>query len=101
MAKKKEKPSEVVFKFSNPVAAEHFASWLAGRGEQDYWEWMGDREEEEDGNITGLDFDYNEDLIISVKCGRLDVEDIDEDDEDFDVLEDEEGDDEEIEDEDL
>lgn len=61
--------------FANPVAAKHFQSWLCGQGEQDYWTWMECREEEEKGNITVTNFDYDhEDLTIDTTCSRLDKE---------------------------
>lgn len=61
------------FQFENAEAAHHFWVWLCEQGEQDYWEWMRYREEEEDGDITGLDFDYSkaERGSIVVKCGRF------------------------------
>ena len=49
---------EVKFIFDNEESAEHFLSWLCGSGEQSYWKEMEYREEEEDGNITVLAFDY-------------------------------------------
>jgi hypothetical protein len=56
----KKKPSSTVeIKFDNPEAAEHFISWLCGSGEQHYWDWMLCREDEEDGDITAVRFDYN------------------------------------------
>ena len=81
---------EITIKFDSEKAAHHFAAWLCGSGEQQYWEWMEYREAEEDGNITAVRFDYhNEDKskdhsdpsrysefmsdgIIRTKCGRLD-----------------------------
>lgn len=58
-------PKETVIqiKFANPEAAKHFASWLCESGEQSYWDWMEYREEDEEGDITAIDFDYhNEDI---------------------------------------
>jgi hypothetical protein len=53
---------KLTIEFDNIKAMKHFASWLCGQGEQDYWQWMECREQEETGNITVLDFDYhNED----------------------------------------
>ena len=49
----------VTINFDNEIAAKHFMSWLSGQGEQDYWEWMMCREQEEDGNITAVSFNYN------------------------------------------
>ena len=51
------KKKEVKFIFDNERAAHHFLSWLCGSGEQQYWEWMSYREEEEEGDIT-VGFDY-------------------------------------------
>jgi hypothetical protein len=64
--------SELVFKFDNKEAANQFKSWLCGAGEQDYWNWMEHQEEEMDGPITGLSFNYHTgDDTIPVKCGRM------------------------------
>lgn len=46
-------------KFANKEALDHFASWLCGSGEQQYWDWMETREQEEDGDITAVDFHYH------------------------------------------
>ncbi len=62
----------VRIEFDNNDAAEHFLSWLSGSGEQMYWEWMKSREQEEDGDITALKFDYTNGLIVKTKCGRQD-----------------------------
>jgi hypothetical protein len=70
----KVKGTDLTFKFGSPEAAEHFKSWLCGSGEQHYWGWMEYREDEEDGPITGLRFNYHENDIIKVECGRLDDE---------------------------
>jgi hypothetical protein len=64
--------NKLVFEFENTAAANHFKHWLCGAGEQDYWDWMNYRESEEDGSITGLDFDYWSGETIGVKCGRQD-----------------------------
>ena len=83
-------PTDLVIKFASKEAADHFASWLCGSGEQQYWQWMECREEEEDGDITATSFHYhgeedetkdetdpdryNEfmcDNIIRTACGRL------------------------------
>ena len=64
--------------FDSSEAAEHFASWLCNAGEQDYWDWMKYREQEEDGKITALRFIYHKnnefipDFEINTKCGRMD-----------------------------
>lgn len=68
---------KVTIEFSNEDAAHHFASWLCGSGEQQYWEWMRCREEDEDGPITALSFDYHKanggkfGTKILTECGRL------------------------------
>lgn len=49
---------DLVIKFHSKRAREHFALWLCEQGEQNYWEWMEYREQEEKGNITVL-FDYH------------------------------------------
>ena len=79
----------IQIEFDSPEGARHFASWLCGSGEQQYWHWMECREEEEEGPITALRFDYHdtqvvdgeeqygefmEDGIIRTTCGRLDDE---------------------------
>lgn len=66
--------TKVTIEFDNPKAAEHFQTWLCEAGEQDYWEWMDCREqEEEDDNITAVSLHYNwQDLIVTTTCGRLD-----------------------------
>lgn len=85
------KKTNITIEFSNPEAAEHFASWLCGSGEQGYWEWMQCREDEEDGDITATRFHYHGiedetkeesdpnrygkfmgDNIIRTTCSRLD-----------------------------
>ena len=71
----------ITFVFGNDSAAEHFLSWLCGQGEQEYWEWMRTREEEEGGPITAVGFDYHGGTDegsefgkhpIVATCGRLD-----------------------------
>lgn len=42
-----------------PAVVDHFLTWLCESGEQQYWNWMEVREEEEKGNITIVDFDYH------------------------------------------
>jgi hypothetical protein len=49
----------IKIKFDNPEAAKHFTLWLCEQGEQDYWEWMRCREENESGNITATSFHYH------------------------------------------
>lgn len=63
--------------FANPEAAEHFATWLCESGEQQYWEWMEYREDEEDGDITATSFIYHKQNVflpgfeINTECGRM------------------------------
>lgn len=45
---------KVTIEFANNKAAEHFLSWLCGQGEQDYWNWMACREEEEQGQVIAV-----------------------------------------------
>jgi hypothetical protein len=89
------KKTVISIEFDNKEAADHFASWLCGQGEQDYWLWMEYREEdEEDGDITATSFHYHgpedetkavddpkryangsgfmSDNIIRTTCGRMD-----------------------------
>ena len=81
---------KLTIEFDSKEAMEHFATWLCEQGEQDYWNWMEYREEEEEGDITVVSFKYHkedesfaendpkrygeflEDGIIRTKCGRLD-----------------------------
>lgn len=57
---KKSTETDLIIRFANPEAAEHFASWLCGSGEQHYWDWMEYREaDEEDGDITATHFHYH------------------------------------------
>jgi hypothetical protein len=66
--------------FDNEEAKQNFISWLCETGEQYYWTWMECREQETDGDITAINFDYwggtqnsNEfgKHTIIAKCGRL------------------------------
>lgn len=52
---------KLVIEFDNEEAAYHFGSWLCGSGEQNYWQWMEYREEEEEGDITAF-FEYHSPL---------------------------------------
>ncbi len=67
------KASQLTFVFENPRALHHFWVWLCESGEQQYWEWMREREGDEDGDITGLSFDYGKADAgkVVVKCGRF------------------------------
>lgn len=51
--------TDLVIRFANADAARHFASWLCGSGEQQYWQWMEYREEEDEGDITAVSFHYH------------------------------------------
>ncbi|HXV26986.1 MAG TPA: hypothetical protein VD862_03130 [Candidatus Paceibacterota bacterium] len=67
--------SDVTIAFDNPDAARHFLSWLCEIGEQDYWNWMELREQEEsEGAITAKRFIYPPSMrgIVIAPCGRLD-----------------------------
>jgi hypothetical protein len=55
----KNKETTIQIKFANAKAARHFALWLCEGGEQDYWNWMEVREEEEKGDITAIEFHYH------------------------------------------
>ncbi len=67
----------ITIQFENEKAAQHFAHWLDGQGEQDYWTWMSYREEEEAGDITARRFVYFKDDkfapdgVIGVVLGRV------------------------------
>lgn len=83
--------NKIVIEFSNPDAALEFATWLCESGEQQYWQWMEYREEEDNGDITATSFHYHGiedesklkndasrygefmcDNTIRTTCGRLD-----------------------------
>lgn len=51
--------NDLVIKFPNKEVANHFALWLCESGEQQYWEWMKYREDEEEGDITVKSFHYH------------------------------------------
>jgi len=52
--------TQVIIDFANELAAKHFALWLSGAGEQDYWMWMEAREAQERlRNISATRFKYN------------------------------------------
>lgn len=51
--------NDLVIKFPNQEAARNFALWLCESGEQQYWEWMEQVEEEEEGDITARNFHYH------------------------------------------
>ena len=70
----KVKGNTLTFEFDNEEALNQFKSWLCGQGEQDYWTYQECREQEKDGPITGVKFDYFNGAVIKVECGRLDDE---------------------------
>lgn len=57
--KDKNENSDLIIRFANRDAMLHFAEWLCNSGEQQYWNNMEYREEEEDGDITAIDFHYH------------------------------------------
>lgn len=61
MKKVSAEPKETVLqmKFANEAAAKHFALWLCESGEQQYWDWMEYREDDEEGDITATSFHYH------------------------------------------
>lgn len=72
----------VKIKFDNASAAEYFMTWLSEMGEQDYWEWMGIAETEQDGDVTAVSFDYDWDkFAVRAECGRLDDNESDDEEE--------------------
>jgi len=72
----------ITIEFDSDEVAMHFAEWLCGSGEQQYWDWMRYRESDEEDDctdITVVDFDYwgpkndfMSDWTIRTKSGRLD-----------------------------
>lgn len=67
--------NKLILEFDNKDAANHFKHWLCGQGEQDYWMWMEYREQEDEGNITGIEFNYHTNSdVIKIRCGRMDKE---------------------------
>lgn len=68
---------KIKFEFdkSEKDAVDHFMSWLCEQGEQDYWTWMEYREQEDDGQITLRNFDYDwKSLSVSCDVGRMSEE---------------------------
>ena len=82
---------KLTIEFDNQEAAHHFAIWLCESGEQEYWQWMEYREEDDEGDITATSFHYHGsedetkeetdperygeflfDNTIRTTCGRLD-----------------------------
>jgi hypothetical protein len=45
--------------FDNQDTLEYFKNWLAGSGEQDYWDWMSYRDAAYEEDITVVVFHYN------------------------------------------
>jgi len=50
---------KLTIEFDNQEALKHFTLWLCESGEQAYWDWMEYREQEEEGDITAVDFHYH------------------------------------------
>ncbi len=71
--KKKDWISNVLFQFDSEESANHFWRWMCESGEQQYWDYMSYREMEEDGDITGISFDYSkaDSGLVKVKSGRF------------------------------
>jgi hypothetical protein len=86
---------KLTIEFDNQEAAHHFAIWLCESGEQEYWQWMEAREEDDEPgegeDITATSFHYHGpedetkaqtdserygefmcDNTIRTTCGRLD-----------------------------
>jgi len=66
-------PNAVLLQFETEAAARYFREWLCESGEQDYWQYMEAREDDDpEDDITGLEFDYHHRSgLIPVKCGRF------------------------------
>lgn len=71
--------TKLTIEFSSKTVRDHFATWLCELGEQDYWQWMEYREQELNGKITAISFDYHDergkflgDGIVRTSAGRLD-----------------------------
>lgn len=63
---------EVKIKFASRKAAEHFMHFLDGHGEQVYWDWMSEQEQEDSDEITAIKLKYNfKNLEIDTQLGRL------------------------------
>lgn len=45
--------------FANEQAFKHFVIWMTESGEQQYWNWMEAVEEDEEGDVTVIDFSYH------------------------------------------
>lgn len=52
-------PTDLVIKFASQLALQHFAIWMCESGEQQYWNWMEVREEEDDRDITAVGLEYH------------------------------------------
>jgi hypothetical protein len=57
--KDKKQPTTLSVQFATKEMADHFAVWLCESGEQQYWDWMEAREEDETGDITAVSFHYH------------------------------------------
>lgn len=73
----------VEFKFeadneSATLAAENFIAWLSEQGEQEYWDWMQNKEQDfPEKPVTVVAFDYvyeitDQIVTISTELGRMD-----------------------------
>ena len=64
--------ARVKIEFATQKAAGHFLTWLCEQGEQDYWTWQECREEEEAGDITAVNFNYDfKALTATTELGRV------------------------------
>lgn len=77
MNNRKISDTDLVIKFPNKKAAKNFALWLSESGEQDYWLWMEYREQEDNDDITAVQFHYHgeEDQTVEetdpARCGKF------------------------------
>jgi len=66
------KATTVSISFGSEEAAKHFMHWLCGSGEQEYWQWMEAREDEEKGDITAVTLNYDfKKHKITTELGRV------------------------------
>jgi hypothetical protein len=62
-------PVSLTFIFDNEEMAYHFKSWLCGCGEQQYWEWMDYRQQEEpESTIAVSRFDYWKGAVVPTEA---------------------------------
>jgi hypothetical protein len=65
--------TELRISFDNEEALRLFMDWLQNHGEEAYWEAMHEKEFEEEGDITVLQFSYDfSNHKIKTLLGRLD-----------------------------